>query len=283
MGTEIRIIIRILIETVNNIKRANLMNWVIITTMAAILSIYGCMFRVTLGIDSIVKDFSSNLEVSVYMKDLTDPVKFTSKVKALPGIKKVTLVPKAKAWEDYKKQYSVLDMENPLPDTLHVIVTKADEVQPTVAKIKEMPEVESVNYPENIAQLLRKLAGATTFVTILLVIVLGGLTLFIISNTIQLLIQSYRREIEIMSMMGVGGWYIKTPYVLQGAIYGLIGALLALLPMYILQSNIVKVYQYFNSVPPQMNMNVVVLAILAMGIIVGSSGSLISVHRHLKI
>ena len=182
------------------------MNWVIITTMAAILSIYGCMFRVTLGIDSIVKDFSSNLEVSVYMKDLTDPVKFTSKVKALPGIKKVTLVPKAKAWDDYKKQYSVLDMENPLPDTLHVIVTKADEVQPTVAKLKEMEEVESVNYPENIAQLLRKLAGATTFVTILLVIVLGGLTLFIISNTIQLLIQSYRREIEIMSMMG--SWWL---------------------------------------------------------------------------
>lgn len=283
MGTEVRIFIRILIETINNIKRANLMNWVIITTMAAILSIYGCMFRVTLGIDSIVKDFSSNLEISIYLKDLIDPAQFVNKVKTLPGIKNVKLVTKEKAWEDYKKQYSVLEMDNPLPNTLHVTVTKTEEIEPIVENLKKMDEVESVNYPETIAQLMRKMAGATTFVTILLVIVLGGLTLFIISNTIQLLIQSYRREIEIMSMMGVTSWYIKTPYVLQGAFYGLTGSILALLPIHILQSNIVKVYEYFNSVPPQMNMNVVVLAILAMGIIVGSSGSLIAVHRYLRV
>jgi cell division transport system permease protein len=176
-----------------------------------------------------------------------------------------------------------MDMNNPLPDTLHIRVSKSEFISPTVEKLKSMDGVESVNYPEAIAKHMRKLTGATTFITILLVIMLGGLTLFIISNTIQLQIQSCSREIDIMSMMGVASWYIKTPYLLQGSLYGISGAVLALLPLHILQSYIVKVYGYFGTIPPQLNMNIVILAILGMGLLVGSAGSLISVQKHLKI
>lgn len=283
MGTEFRIFIRLLLETFSSIKRVHWMNWVIISTMAAILSIFGCMFRVTIAIDSIVKQLGSNLQISVYLQDNTDSNAFINRVKPLQYIKDVELKTKEDAWKELKTQFTIMDMDNPLPDTVHIRVSKTDFIKPTVEKLKKIEGVESVNYPEAIANHMRKLAGATTVVTIILVILLGGLTLFIISNTIQLLIQSCSREIEIMSMMGVSSWYIKTPYILQGGFYGFAGAILALLPLLILQSYIVKIYNYFGTIPPQISMNLVVLAILAMGLIVGATGSFISVQKFLKI
>jgi cell division transport system permease protein len=283
MGTEFRIFQRLIIETINNIKRSNWMNIVIITTMAAILSIFGCMFRVTLGLDNFVKQIGSTLQISVYLKDQTDSKAFLEKVKAMPDISEIEFISKDKAWEDLKKQYSVVDISNPLPDTIHLRVKKADYIEQTVENLKQYQEVENVYFPEMISQQMRKIARTTTIVTVILVILLGGMTIFIISNTIQLLIQSCSKEIDIMSMMGVSSWYIKTPYILQGTFYGLSGAIIALLPLYFVQGYILKIYQYFNSVPPPLNMNVVILAILGMGIIVGASGSLISVQKHLKI
>ena len=120
MGTEFRIFIRILIETFNSIKRANWMNIVIITTMAAILSIFGCMFRLTLGIDTIVKQLGANLQISVYLKDQTDANKFLTEANKLENIKELTLKTKDEAWNELKTQFSVIDVANPLPDTTYM-------------------------------------------------------------------------------------------------------------------------------------------------------------------
>lgn len=283
MGTEFRVFIRILLETFRNIKRANLMNWVVISTMAAILSIFGCMFRLTVGIDNIVKEFGSVLKISVYLQDDINPREFINSIKSLPNIKEIEFVDKDKAWKDLKKEYVVPDISNPLPNTLHVRVIKSEDIEPMVEKLKKTDGVESVNYAQWIAQQMKKLSRATTIATLILVLLLGGLTLFIISNTIHLLIQSCSTEIEIMNIMGVSPWYIKTPYILQGAFYGLAGSLIALIPLYILQGYIVKIYQYFNLASPAINLNIVILAILLIGILVGSGGSLISVQRFLKI
>jgi cell division transport system permease protein len=283
MGTEFRIFQRIIIETLNNVRRANWMNWVIISTMAAILSIFGCMFRVTLGIDNFVKQLGSTLQISVYLEDKTEAKQFMNTVQDMDDVANVELITKESAWNKLKSEYSVIDISNPLPDTLHIRVKKSEFIEPTVEKLKKMEGVESVYFPEMIAQQMRKIASTTTIITIILVVLLGGMTLFIISNTIHLLIQSCSREIEIMSMMGVTSWYIKTPYILQGTFYGLAGSIVALLPLYFVQGYIVKIYTYFNSVPPPLNMNVVILSILGIGLIVGASGSLISVQKYLKI
>ena len=283
MGTELRVFIRVLIETLKSIKRAGWMNWVIISTLAAILSIFGCMFRITLGIDNLVKQLGTSLQISVYLNDEVEPRQFIERAKHINSVKDIEFISKEKAWNNLKKLYSITDLSNPLPNTLHIKVLKDEMLEPTAAFLKKIDGVEDVYYPEMIAQQMKKLSRTTTVITILFVFLLGGLTLFIISNTIQLLIQSCSREIEIMSMMGVSGWYIKTPYILQGSIYGLIGSIIALFPLYVIQDYIIKIYKYFNSIPPQLNINVVVLSILGIGIIVGASGSIISVKKFLKI
>lgn len=284
MGTELRVFLRILIETGQNVRRAGWMNWVIISTMVAILSIFGCMFRLTIGIENIVKHFGSTLQVSIYLDDAAKPKNVAAEIKKAENIKAIEFISRDKAWEELKKTYSVPDLsKNPLPNTFHVSFTDTDSIEGAVKGFKAIKGVESVNYPEEITQHIKRISQTVTLATIVLVILLGGLTLFIICNTIQLLIHSFKREIEIMSMMGVTGWYIKTPYILQGSFYGIAGGVLALVPLNILQGYIVKIYQHFNTVPPPIGLNIVVLAILGIGLLVGSAGSLISVQRFLKI
>jgi cell division transport system permease protein len=283
IATEFRIIFRIIMETLKGLRRTGLMNIVIISTMAAILSIFGCMFRTSLGIQNFVQSLGSTLEISVYLKPSADPQEVTQHIFGIGNIKKIKIIPKEQAWKDLKNQMDVPDIKNPLPDTLHVSIRDQNEVEQVVTRIKQVRGVEGVQYAQELARKLQKVGDVTNFATFVVLIFLGGLTLFIISNTIHLVIQARKQEIEIMRMMGVNNWYIKAPYIFQGAFYGLGGALISLIPLNVLQGYLDKFFNFFQVGAPTINSNIVILTVLMMGIIVGSSGSIISIRKYLRV
>ena len=109
------------------------------------------------------------------------------------------------------------------------------------------------------------------------------LTITIINNTIQLVIQSRKDEIEIMRLMGVSNWYIRIPLVLQGAFYGLAGALIALIPLHFVQVSLAKVNSFFLIPTPLMGEAMIVGTLLGVGILFGALGSLLSIKKHLQV
>ncbi len=149
--------------------------------------------------------------------------------------------------------------------------------------VKKMPSVESVQYAKDIADKIIKIGNVTNIATFVVLIVLGGLTLSIINNTIHLVIQARSEEIEIMRMMGVGNWYIRAPYLLQGSFYGFCGALISIIPLRILENYLITFTQFFNMGEPPVFSNIVVAVLMMMGIFVGSLGSYISVRKYLRI
>ncbi|MFH0702895.1 MAG: permease-like cell division protein FtsX [bacterium] len=283
IAKELRIITRIIIETFKGINRTGLMNFVIISTIAAILSIFGCLFRTSLGISTFVQELGTNLEISVYLKAGADPQSVSQKILKIGNIEKINIITKDKAWENLKAQMDVPDIKNPLPNTLHIKVNNTNYVENVVNKIKQIKGVEGLQYPQQLARKVQKIGDITNIATIVVLIFLGGLTLFIISNTIHLVIQARKQEIEIMRMMGVSNWYIKSPYILQGAFYGLCGAVISMIPLGILQNYLNKFFNFFQVSTPAMNINIVILSLLMMGIIVGAGGSIISVRKYLRV
>ena len=105
----------------------------------------------------------------------------------------------------------------------------------------------------------------------------------IINNTIQLVIQSKKEEIEIMRLMGVNNWYIKTPLILQGAFYGFVGALIALVPLNIVQKMLNNVHQFFLIPIPVFAGAIVVSVMFLFGILFGAGGSLWSIKKHIQV
>ena len=283
MSAELRIFSRIIGETYKGIKRTRWMNLVIITTMAAILSIFGCLFRSSLFIANFVNELGNSMEVSIYLKPGKNPATVKEDILKFKNIKSIKIITKQEAWKGLKSQMDIPEINNPLPDTLRVKLVERSEIDEFIKNVKKMSAVEEVQYAKQLADQISTAGYYANIAALIIIIILGGLTFFIINNTIHLVIESRKQEIEIMLMMGVSNWYIKAPYILQGAFYGFWAGTLAVIPLLVLSFYLKKLADFFYIDYLFLNTNIVVLSIIMVGITVGAIGSMISVRKYLKV
>ncbi len=281
--TELRIVYRITMETLNDIKRTGIVNIVIITTMAAILTIFGALFRTTLSISSFAHELGNVLEISVYLKSSVNPKEASKKIKKIEHVQRVTIIPKEKSWKDLKREIDIPDIDNPLPDTLHVKVDKPENINSVFNQIKVLPLASDMSYAQELAKKIQFLNQVVNTTTVLVVIIVAILTVTIINNTIQLVIQSRKEEIEIMRLMGVSNWYIKIPLIMQGALYGFLGASFALIPLNLVQNMLNNVHKFFLIPSPLFAENIVIITMFFIGILFGAGGSFLSIKKHLQV
>ena len=281
--TDVRILYRMLIETFKGIQQTGLINIAIITTMAAILTIFGALFRSSLSLESIVNEVGGTLQISAYLSDSANSDAVISRIKKIEHVKEVKFISKQKAWAELKNEIDVPDVENPLPDTLHVKVDMVDNLDDVLVRVKHVDGVSDTGYAKDWVKKFQTLNKVSHTVTFLVVIIACLLTITIINNTIQLVIQSRKEEIEIMRLMGVSNWYIKFPLVLQGAIYGFLGAIIAIFPINIVQNYLYKVHEFFMIPSFFFAQQIVILSVLAVGVLFSAGGSLMCIKKHLKV
>jgi len=280
---ELRILYRLTMETFNDIKRTGIVNIVIITTMAAILTIFGAFFRSAMTISSFAHELGNVLEISVYLKPNTDANLVKNRVSEFEHVESVKIITKEQSWSDLKREMKLPDVSNPLPDTLHVKVDKPENIDAVFSKVKNLTSVEDMSYAQALAKKIQMLNHVVNTITILVVIILGILTVTIINNTIQLVIQSRKDEIEIMRLMGVSNWYIRFPLLMQGAFYGFTGAIVAFIPLHFVENWLLHAHQFFMVPTPMFAQSAVALTMFAMGILFGAGGSLICIKKHLQV
>lgn len=281
--SSIRIMYRIAMETVYGIKRTGLLNIAIIAAIAAILTIFGALFRTSFSLSSYVDNLGNTFEISVYLRQNTDPVYMSSRIKEIEHVRKVTIKTKEEAWEEMNNNMDVSGMENPLPDTLHVTVDNPKNILLVCDNVKKLQGIESMNYAQEYARKLQNLTTVYNTVIVFVLIATALLTIIIINCTIQLVIQSRKDEIEIMRLMGVSNWYIKIPLILQGAVYGFIGAMISLLPLNTVQNGLERLNNILNVPSPEFALQVVVFCIFVIAIFFSASGSMLSIKKHLQV
>lgn len=281
--TELRIVYRIMMETFNDIKRTGIVNLVIVTTMAAILTIFGALFRTTLSVSAFAHELGNVLEISVYLKPNANPNSVSKRIKKIEHVQKVRIITKEKSWSDLKREIDIPDIDNPLPDTLHVKVDKPQNINYVFGKIKPLSVVADMSYAQELAKKIQFLNQVVNTTTVFVVIIVAILTITIINNTIQLVIQSRKDEIEIMRLMGVSNWYIKIPLIMQGALYGFLGAVVALIPLNFVQNMLNNVHRFFLIPSPLFAENIVIATMFFVGILFGAGGSFLSIKKHLQV
>ena len=281
--TEIRIVYRMSVEIFNDIKRTGWINLAIITTMAAILTLFGSLLRTTLSVSSFAHELGNVLEISVYLKSNADANIVAERIKEFDHVDKVKIIPKEKSWSDLKRELDISDIDNPLPDTLHVKIDEPQNINDVFSKIKALSVVEDMSYAQELAKKIQFLNKVVNTTTVFVVIIVAILTITIINNTIQLVIQSRKEEIEIMRLMGVSNWYIKIPLIMQGALYGFIGAIIALIPVDIVQSMLNNIHKFFLVPSTVFAGNIVIISMIVLGIAIGAGGSLLSIKKYLQV
>lgn len=281
--TELRITYRIVMETVKGVAQAGLINIAIITTMAAILTIFGAIFRTTLSVSSMVNEMGSILEISAYLKPDADVTSTIKTIKGLEHVKGVKFISRESSWADLKREIDVPDVTNPLPDTLHIKVDDPKNIESVMEGVKPLTSISDLSYAKDLVEKFKMINQISHTITLVVVIIACILTITIINNTIELVIQSRKEEIEIMRLMGVSNWYIKSPLVLQGAIYGFFGALLAVIPINIVQGYLLKMHEFFMIPAYSYSQGLVVFSVLLIGVIFSAGGSLMSIKKHLEV
>ena len=280
---ELRILYRLGKETLNDIIRTGWVNIIIITTMAAILMIFGACFRSALSISSFSKELGSALEISVYLKDSSDINNVKHEIQKFEHVEQITVIQKAESWHKLKNEMSLPNIENPLPDTLHVKVDKPESLQPVFDNIKQISSVEDMSYAKDLASKIELVNHVLKTITLVVIAIMGLLTVTIINNTIQLVIQSRKDEIEIMRLMGVSNWYIRFPFIMQGAFYGFAGSLLALIPLNYIQNGLANVHKFFMIPSPPHAQSIVIIVMFSMSILFGAVGSFACIKKHLQV
>jgi len=210
-------------------------------TTAISLLIFGAFVLLSVNVKTWIQGWGQALSISVYLKDGIDERTregIRAAISALQGAEIKGFVSKEKALQEMKgmlgSQAGLLDglTRNPLPASFEVAFRNVDRAKFEPKGIREALEkvagVDEVQYNE---QWLDQFQGLL-YVLKVAGFAIGGLlcvaVLFIITNTIKLAIYSRRNEIEIFKLVGATDWYVKAPLLIEGALQGLVGALIAL-------------------------------------------------------
>lgn len=181
------------------------------------------------------------------------------------------------------------EKDNPLQDTYLVKVSDINHIEEVANEIKEIKNVSIVKYGEGMVEQLVSVFDKITKVTVGIVIALIIVTAFLISNTIKITIDSRRREIEIMRLVGASNTNIKIPFVLEGLFLGAIGSII---PIIVTCYGYVALYSHFNGqlfssifqlIVPVPFIYTTSLTLLVIGMVVGMLGSWKAVKKYLKI
>jgi cell division transport system permease protein len=287
---QIRILSRVVIETLIGIKQSGWSNWLVISILAIALTIFGCVLQVTMTLKNVVSAWGSQLEISVYLKEGADPKKVAKEVSQFPEVQLVEIVPKEVSWQEMQSTFKVASITNPLPNTLHVRLGTVDQVERVAPKLGLLSGVENTRYPLKVAHKINDLRHFMELAGVAVTAALTAATLTVIGNTIHLVIQARHREIEILSLMGVSHFYIKGPLILQGAAYGAAAALLSIGVLWGVHFYVDPfVRDQLVSFAPMLPSNLeyglmqTFLVLLLLGVAVGAGGSAWTSGRYIKI
>ncbi len=284
-------------EGFRNVWVNKMMSIASVAVLMACLLIIGIGAMAYFNINSLLDIVEAQNIVMVYVSDEADDVK-TSELRLslenMDNIASCEFVPKEDA---FQRQVELMGGDSalfegfktsPLPDAFKVTVKDLSRFKETVSEIEKLDGVYNVRENSDLASKLVTVRRAVTIVSAGLVAMLFLVALFIISNTIRITMFSRKLEINIMKAVGATNSFIRWPFMVEGVLLGIISAGVSVLLLWGLYELIIYAFSSvitmlgFSFVPFLSYVWYIFGAFLAIGIITGSFGSMVSMNRYLK-
>lgn len=271
-----------------------------ISCITITLIIVAIAIMASFNINNFTAEIEKDLTIVVFLdRDATeeDIKDVKTNIEKISNVEKITYISKAEVKKEMQQESEVLDKvldgysegESPLKDTYQIKVKNIEQIKDTADRIKKINSVSVVRYGEGMVEKLVSAFDSVKKVTYGVVIALVVVTVFLIVNTIKLTISARRREIGIMRLVGASNFTIKTPFIVEGMILGLLGSII---PIIFTTYGYMAFYKHFDGylfsklivlIKPEPFIYTTSLMVVIIGILVGMIGSASAVKKYLKI
>ena len=212
-------------------------------------------------------------------------------------VSKVVFVSADEAWEgfkeDYLKGYADGFPDNPLENSSHYEVYLNDvSMQPAlVTYLEGVTGVRDVNRSEITASTLTGVNALIAYISVGIIAILFAVSIFLISNTVTIGISVRKEEISIMKYIGATDFFVRSPFVIEGMLIGVIGALIPVGIIYVLYNKVIEyimvkfsvLARLLSSLPVEEIFRTLLPISIIMGVGIGFLGSITTVRKHLRV
>lgn len=272
-----------------------------IGTMTACLFLFGILYFVVANFRFMMKEAETSVGVTVFFdKGITDDEiqKIGEKITARSEVDRINYISAEETWEKYKEERLTPELaetfgnDNPLENSasFEVFFTEVEKQSEVVAFIEGIDGVRQVNDSQSLADTLSGFNKLVGYISAAIIIILLGVAAFLISTTVSTGISVRKEEISIMQLIGAADFFIKGPFIVEGIIIGLAGAILPLTVLYGVYYKVIayvtekfdNIFRKLTFLDVHMVFKTLIPVSLVIGVGIGFIGSYLTVRRHLR-
>jgi len=276
-----------------SIRRNGLMSLATSSNMAVALLILSAFFLATLNLQHMAAVEARKANITVELADDADAGEVEASLLADLRVAETEYRSRKQTLQDISPMFGTSGEElekalqgNPLPDSIIVRPWDPQDMAAIAERTRNLEGVAKVRYKEQITDKLLTLARGIKIAGVVSGLLMAAATLLIVSTTIRLTIYARRREIRIMQLVGATNWFIRLPFVLEGAFHGMMGGAVAavmVLAAYSWTNAYVDKHLGFLELVYDTRFAVLFgLGTLLCGVLFGVFGSLIGLYRYLR-
>lgn len=286
-----------------NIARNSMFSLASMATMAACIFMFGIFYILVFNVNAMVRDAEENVAITVFFDEglAEEQIKeIGQEVGKRTEVREMVFVSAEEAWESFKEvyfegneEYAEGFSENPLANSAnYAIYLKDISKQSTLVKYLESIEgVREVKQSQSVAETLTEFNKILSIVSGGIIMILLCVAIFLINNTITVGISVRKEEIAIMKLIGATDYLVRSPFIVEGIIIGLVGAITPLGLLYVLYDKVMfyvaEKFAFIGSilefVSPHILFQGLIPIGLTLGVGIGFLGSLWTIRKHLKV
>jgi cell division transport system permease protein len=270
-------------------KTAAISSTIVVALAVLLLGVY-----LTISVNSVklMKTIRDRVEIDAYLVDEfkdSEVSSLSEKIKTIGGVKQVKFISKDEAAKIFAEDFGQDILEvfdyNPLPASLKISLydeyKTLDRLEKINTELQKFSEIGDIDYAKKNLEILERNAQSLLFLNITLLVIITFSSIFLVGNTIRLMIEAKKDNIETMKLIGAAKETIRTPFIMEGFFQGFIGSLIA---VFVLQGFLSYFFNTYSS--NDFNFDVIdikfLILLVIFGTILGTFGSAISIRRYLK-
>ncbi|HCS66849.1 MAG TPA: ABC transporter permease [Oribacterium sp.] len=273
-------------------------------TIAACIFLFCLFFAIISNVQNVAKTAETTVGITVFFTDdaSSDEVKAVGEaIEARPEVKSAHYTSAEEAWDEFKSDYfddnellaQAFAEDNPLANSqsYEIFLYNIQDQQTIVDWLHSFPVVRQVNYSNAAVTGLSSLNRIISLLSVVIITILLAVSVFLISNTISVAAQFRRHENMIMKMLGATNLMIRLPFLVEGMILGLFGALIPLAAIYLIYekaaryitAHFVAISSLFQPIPIHTIFPEMVTVALGLGVGVGFVVSFFTIRKSLRV